>query len=147
MTIAIRPSGGVGWRELVEMICPTGEVKYFCKGDWTGFSTARPSGKSLGNPLSRSDANTKMSEAFACDGLNRLTSATVSATPTPRAKPSSAVARRADQRSVIRRYARRNGGLRLRLNPPYALSHICESIKCTVILDDTLRATRAANAN
>jgi len=29
------------------------------------------------------------------------------------------VARRADQRSVIRRYARRNGGLRLRLNPPY----------------------------
>jgi len=31
-------------------------------------------------------------------------------------------ARRTDQRSVIRRYARRNGGLRLRLNPPYALS-------------------------
>jgi hypothetical protein len=35
VTIAIRPSGGVGWREFVEMICPTGEVKYFCKGDWT----------------------------------------------------------------------------------------------------------------
>jgi hypothetical protein len=46
VTIAIRPSGGVGWREFVEMICPTGEVKYFCKGDSTGFSTARPSGKS-----------------------------------------------------------------------------------------------------
>src|SRR5258707_15226599 len=30
-----RPSGGVGWREFVEMICPTGEAKYFCKGDWT----------------------------------------------------------------------------------------------------------------
>jgi hypothetical protein len=72
------------------MICPTGEAKYFCKGDWTGFSTARPSGKSLGNPLSRSDANTNMSETFAYDGLNRLTSATVSAIPTPRAKPSSA---------------------------------------------------------
>jgi hypothetical protein len=35
VTIAIRPSGGVGWREFVEMICPTGEAKYFCKGDWT----------------------------------------------------------------------------------------------------------------
>jgi hypothetical protein len=81
------------------MICPTGEAKYFCKGDWTGFSTARPSGKSLGNPLSRSDANTNMSETFAYDGLNRLTSATVSAIPTPRAKPSSAAARRADSAS------------------------------------------------
>ena len=47
VTIAIGPSGGVGWREFVEMICPTGEAKYFCKGDWTGFSTARPSGKSI----------------------------------------------------------------------------------------------------
>jgi hypothetical protein len=58
------------------MICPTGEAKYFCKGDWTGFSTARPSGKSLGNPLSRFDADTNMSETFAYDRLNRLTSAT-----------------------------------------------------------------------
>jgi len=31
-------------------------------------------------------------------------------------------ARRADQRSVIRRFARPDGGLRLRLNPPYALT-------------------------
>jgi hypothetical protein len=38
VTIMIRPSGGVGWREFVEMICPTGEAKYFCKGDWTGKS-------------------------------------------------------------------------------------------------------------
>jgi hypothetical protein len=68
------------------MICPTGEAKYFCKGDSTGFSTARPSGKSLGNPLSCFDANTNMSETFAYDRLNRLTSATVNATPTPRAK-------------------------------------------------------------
>ena len=35
VTIAIRPSGGVGWREFVEMICPTGEAKYFCSEDWT----------------------------------------------------------------------------------------------------------------
>src|SRR6202171_4481641 len=33
VTIMIRPSCGVGWREFVEMICPTGEAKYFCKGD------------------------------------------------------------------------------------------------------------------
>jgi hypothetical protein len=24
-----------GWRELVEMICPTGIAKYFCEEDWT----------------------------------------------------------------------------------------------------------------
>jgi YD repeat-containing protein len=40
----------------------------------------------LGNPLSRSDANTSMSETFTYDGLNRLTSATVNLTPTPLAK-------------------------------------------------------------
>src|SRR5882672_6302258 len=39
VTIMIRPSGGVGWREFVEMICPTGEAEYFCKGDWTGRIT------------------------------------------------------------------------------------------------------------
>jgi RHS repeat-associated protein len=38
------------------------------------------------NPLWRSDANTSMSETFAYDGLNRLTSATVNLTPTPLAK-------------------------------------------------------------
>jgi hypothetical protein len=46
VTIMIRPSCGVGWREFVEMICPTGEAKYFCKGDWTHDSTNRPTGKS-----------------------------------------------------------------------------------------------------
>jgi hypothetical protein len=43
VTIAIRPSCGVGWREFVEMICPTGEAKYFCKGGWTQNC---PTGKS-----------------------------------------------------------------------------------------------------
>jgi hypothetical protein len=28
------------------MICPTGEAKYFCKGDSTALSTKRPTGKS-----------------------------------------------------------------------------------------------------
>ena len=43
VTIMIRPSCWVGWRELVEMICPTGEAKYFCKGDSTPNC---PTGKS-----------------------------------------------------------------------------------------------------
>jgi hypothetical protein len=37
----IRPSGGVGWREFVEMICPTGEAKYFSDRGWT---LIRPTG-------------------------------------------------------------------------------------------------------
>ena len=47
VTIAIRPCCGTGWREVVEMICPTGEAKYFCKRDSTRPSTNRPTGKSL----------------------------------------------------------------------------------------------------
>jgi hypothetical protein len=43
VTIVIRPSCGVGWREFVEMICPTGEAKYFCKWDSTQNC---PTGKS-----------------------------------------------------------------------------------------------------
>jgi RHS repeat-associated protein len=40
----------------------------------------------LGNPLSRTDANTNLSETFTYDTLNRLTSSTVNLTPTPIAK-------------------------------------------------------------
>jgi YD repeat-containing protein len=40
----------------------------------------------LGNPLSRSDANTNMSETFVYDGLNRLISTIVNLPPTPLAK-------------------------------------------------------------
>jgi hypothetical protein len=36
----------VGWREFVEMICPTGEAKYFFKEDWTEELKMRPTGKS-----------------------------------------------------------------------------------------------------
>ncbi|WP_142249226.1 RHS repeat domain-containing protein [Bradyrhizobium sp. UNPF46] len=39
-----------------------------------------------GNPLSRSDATTNLSETFTYDGLNRLLSSTVNLTPTPLAK-------------------------------------------------------------
>src|SRR5216684_3240071 len=62
VTIMIRPSGGVGWREFVEMICPTGEAKYFCKGDWTPNSLICPSGRSIREPVvirgTRAEANT-----------------------------------------------------------------------------------------
>lgn len=40
----------------------------------------------LGNPLSRSDVNTNLSETFTYDALNRLTTSTVSLSPTPLAK-------------------------------------------------------------
>src|SRR5258708_25634757 len=35
VTIAIRPSDRAGWDESVEMICPTGKVKYFFARGWT----------------------------------------------------------------------------------------------------------------
>jgi YD repeat-containing protein len=40
----------------------------------------------LGNPLSRSDGNTNLSESFSYDALNRLTAETVNLSPTPLAK-------------------------------------------------------------
>jgi hypothetical protein len=38
---------GTGRREFVEMICPTGIAKYFCKQGWTPKSPNSPSGKSV----------------------------------------------------------------------------------------------------
>ena len=35
VTMANAPPSEAGWRGLVEMICPTGETKYFCVRDWT----------------------------------------------------------------------------------------------------------------
>jgi hypothetical protein len=40
----------------------------------------------LANPLSRTDGNTNLSENFGYDSLNRLTSSTVSLSPTPLVK-------------------------------------------------------------
>ena len=37
VTIMIRPSCGVGWREFVEMICPTGEANIFANGTGQDF--------------------------------------------------------------------------------------------------------------
>src|ERR1700723_2814451 len=35
VTIAIRPYCEAGWREVLEMICPTTKAKYFRAHDWT----------------------------------------------------------------------------------------------------------------
>jgi len=39
-----RPSFGTGWRELVELICPTTKAESFCERGWTGKSPICPSG-------------------------------------------------------------------------------------------------------
>jgi hypothetical protein len=65
VTIAIRPSCGVGWREFVEMICPTGEAKYFCKGDSTEKC---PTGKSLD-----CDENTFLVSWMPCSAISAFT--------------------------------------------------------------------------
>jgi hypothetical protein len=53
----------VGWREFVEMICPTGEAKYFCKRDSTGKSERRPTGKSVGDTITGRSDETSVHEA------------------------------------------------------------------------------------
>jgi hypothetical protein len=69
VTIMIRPSCGVGWREFVEMICPTGEAKYFCKEGWTPLSTSRPTGKSLA-----CGENTFLVSQMRCSSISAFTS-------------------------------------------------------------------------
>ena len=44
VTIMIRPSCGTGWREVVEMICPTSKMENFCEGGWTANFVICPSG-------------------------------------------------------------------------------------------------------
>jgi hypothetical protein len=46
-----RPSCGTGWREFVEMICPTSKAEYICKGGWTPNSLICPSGRSIREPV------------------------------------------------------------------------------------------------
>src|ERR1700676_1539240 len=41
------PLCGTGRGELVEMICPTGKAKYFCKGGWTANSLICPWGNQI----------------------------------------------------------------------------------------------------
>jgi len=47
VTIASRPSVWDGTVRISELIWVTGEGKYFCVGDWTGFLADSPPGKSI----------------------------------------------------------------------------------------------------
>src|SRR3984893_18202738 len=47
VTMANAPLFGTGWRELVEMICPTSKAKNISREGWTGNSLICPSGKSV----------------------------------------------------------------------------------------------------
>jgi hypothetical protein len=45
--MANAPLLGPGRLKTVEVICPTGQAKYFCEQGWTQHSLICPSGKSL----------------------------------------------------------------------------------------------------
>jgi hypothetical protein len=56
-------------------------VGLFCRSRDEGSACDR-----LANPLSRTDGNTSLSAGFGYDSLNRLTTSTVSLSPTPLVK-------------------------------------------------------------
>src|ERR1700736_6513027 len=62
-------SGETG--EAIEMICPTGEAEYFCKGGWTAKSLICPSGKSV-QPCQRSQIVGRNSVAYCTDRFTEL---------------------------------------------------------------------------
>jgi RHS repeat-associated protein len=64
----------------------TGRLNSIATGSGSAVQNLAYTYDPLGNPLSRTDANTNLSETFSYDGLNRLTSATVNLAPTPLAK-------------------------------------------------------------
>jgi RHS repeat-associated protein len=64
----------------------TGRLESIVAGIGNGVANFSYSYDALGNPLSRSDGNTGVSETFAYDALNRLTSSTVNLSPTPLVK-------------------------------------------------------------
>jgi RHS repeat-associated protein len=59
----------------------TGQLNSIATGSGGAVQNFAYSYDLLGNPLSRSDANTGLSESFAYDAINRLTSATVNLSP------------------------------------------------------------------
>jgi RHS repeat-associated protein len=64
----------------------TGRLNSIATGSGNAVQNVAYTYDLLGNPLSRSDANTNLSETFTYDTLNRLTSSVVSLSPTPLAK-------------------------------------------------------------
>src|ERR1043166_5091160 len=65
---------------------PTGRLTSIVAGTGNGVANFSYTYDGIGNPLSRADGNSNISETFAYDTLNRLTSATVNLSPTPLVK-------------------------------------------------------------
>jgi RHS repeat-associated protein len=65
---------------------PTGRLTSIVAGSGNGIVNFSYNYDALGNPLSRADGNTGVAETFTYDSLNRLTSSTVSLSPTPLVK-------------------------------------------------------------
>jgi hypothetical protein len=65
VTIAIRPSYECGTWRVVNLICPTGKAKYFCKEGWTAISQNSPSGKSV--PIAPHEPTGRAGAATASD--------------------------------------------------------------------------------
>ncbi|MBH5403175.1 RHS repeat protein, partial [Bradyrhizobium sp. CNPSo 4010] len=64
----------------------TGRLTSVATGSGSAVQNLSVTYDKRGNPLSRNDANTNLSETFTYDGLNRLLSSTVNLTPTPLSK-------------------------------------------------------------
>jgi RHS repeat-associated protein len=65
---------------------PTGRLTSIVAGSGNGVVNFSYTYDAIGNPLSRTDGNTNVSETFTYDTLNRLTSTTVNLSPTPLVK-------------------------------------------------------------
>jgi RHS repeat-associated protein len=65
---------------------PTGRLTSIVAGSGNGVVNFSYAYDALGNPLSRADGNTGVTEAFTYDSLNRLTSSSVNLSPTPLVK-------------------------------------------------------------
>jgi RHS repeat-associated protein len=65
---------------------PTGRLTSIVAGSGNGVENFSYAYDAVGNPLSRADGNTGVSETFTYDSLNRLTSSSVNLSPTPLVK-------------------------------------------------------------
>src|SRR5207253_2020357 len=65
---------------------PTGRLTSIVAGSGNGIENFSYTYDALGNPLSRADGNTGVTETFTYDTLNRLTSSSVNLSPTPLVK-------------------------------------------------------------
>jgi YD repeat-containing protein len=82
----IQQTAGNGLVTLRSFDVTTGRLTNVVTGSGNAVQNLSYTYDRLGNPLSRSDANTSLSESFTYDSLNRLIAATVNLGPTPLAK-------------------------------------------------------------